>query len=59
LILSKDKRLEANLKPGMDLSVIEDKYEIVAFERFSKKAKTFELEIIIQQQRSSYVLFSK
>ena len=49
MILSKDKRLEANLKPGMDLSIIEDKFEIVAFERSKKKEKTYDIEIIIQQ----------
>jgi hypothetical protein len=31
----------------MDLSIIEDKYEIVAFERYKKKEKTYDFEIII------------
>ena len=60
LTICKDKRYEMNLEPNFGLSMIDEKYDIIAFEQGKKlSGQSIEVELLIQQSRTSYVFFSR
>jgi hypothetical protein len=60
LTICKDKRYEMNLEPNFGLSMIDEKYDIIAFEQGKKlTGQSYEVELLIQQSRSSYYFFTR
>lgn len=60
LTICKDKCYEMNLEANFNISMIDEKYDIVAFEHGKKlSGQSIPVELLIQQSRSSYVFFSR
>jgi hypothetical protein len=58
LFVGKDKRLEMKIEDHYSLNMIEDKYEIFAYEVRPYLKTEYKVEIVIQQQKTSYYLFN-